>query len=109
MALAALISLSAAANEPAKKAKAKPDYSAIHGECYNGWRGSVETVKRDLGYGQKIGLNSTRIWMGPGQWQRDPQGFIKAITQALLFIDLPQASTACSLPNGPLSPTFQST
>ena len=78
-ALAMLFVLSASASEPAKKAKAKPDYSAIHGVCYNGWRGSTETVKRDLGYGQKLGLNSTRIWMGPGQYQRDPQGFIRTL------------------------------
>ena len=76
-ALAILLAVSAWANEPAKKTK--PDYAKIHGVCYNGWRGDEATVRQQLGYGQRIGLNSTRIWMGPSQWERNPEGFIKTL------------------------------
>ena len=74
----ALLCVGAAAATPQKKA-AKTDYSSIHGVCHLGWRSDEATVRRELGYGQRIGLNSTRIWMGPRQWERDPQGFIKTL------------------------------
>lgn len=60
VALAVLVAAGASAASPARKAKVKTDYSAIHGVCYNGWRSPEETIRRDLGYGKKIGLNSTR-------------------------------------------------
>ena len=68
----------AGAASPQKKA-VKTDYSRIHGVCHTGWRADEATVRRELGYGQRIGLNSTRIWMSPRQWERDPQGFIKTL------------------------------
>jgi len=34
------------------------------------------TLERDLGYGKRIGLNSTRIWLNYRDYERDPQGYI---------------------------------
>ncbi|MCR4859194.1 MAG: glycoside hydrolase family 5 protein [Bacteroidales bacterium] len=73
-----LLCFSATAAQP-RKAKTQNDYSNIHGVCHTGWRADEARVRRELGYGQRIGLNSTRIWMGPRQWERDPQGFIKTL------------------------------
>ena len=56
-ALAVLVTTGASAFTPARKAKEKTDYSAIHGVCYNGWRSPEEIVRRDLGYGKKIDFN----------------------------------------------------
>lgn len=74
--LTAILSFNAFASQPAKKAAA-PDYSNIHGVCYLGWRADEATVRQQLGYGLKIGLNSTRIWLGG--YERDPEGFIKGL------------------------------
>lgn len=73
------IAFTASAVGPTRKAKVKTDYSAIHGVCYNGWRSDEATVRRDLGYGRKIGLNSTRIWLWKGLYDRDPQAFISSL------------------------------
>lgn len=74
-----LILMVSATVESAGRKKDQPDYSAIHGVCYNGWRSSEDIVRRDLGYGLKIGLNSTRIWLSPRMYERDPEGFIKTL------------------------------
>lgn len=56
------------------------DYSFIKGVCYpGGWRNDQATIERDLGYAQRLHLNSTRVWLNYGAYQRDPSGFIKAI------------------------------
>ena len=76
-ALAIIFAINVYAEQPAKKQKT--DYSKIHGVCYTGWRSDEATVRQQLGYGQRIGINSTRIWMGPSQWERNPEGFIKTL------------------------------
>ena len=59
------------------KAVQKTDYSKIRGVCYLGWREDEATVRTQLGYAKRIGINSTRIWLGG--YDRDPQGFIKSL------------------------------
>ena len=59
------------------KAVQKTDYSKIRGVCYLGWREDEQTVRTQLGYAKRIGINSTRIWLGG--YDRDPQGFIKSL------------------------------
>ena len=59
------------------KAEQKTDYSKIRGVCYLGWREDEATVRTQLGYAKRIGINSTRIWLGG--YDRDPQGFIKSL------------------------------
>jgi len=52
------------------------DYSFIRGACYGGWRGDKATIRKELGYARKLQLNSTRIWLSPRGYQRNPEGFI---------------------------------
>ena len=81
--LAMLVYAGVSAAEPGKAAASRKDYSSIHGVCHTGWRADEARVRTELGYGQRIGLNSTRIWLSPRQWERDPQGFIKTLKNYL--------------------------
>src|ERR687889_844189 len=51
------------------------DYSSIRGVCY-GWGGGPATIERDLGYAQRLRLNSSRIWLSYPQYWQDPQPYI---------------------------------
>lgn len=51
------------------------DYSSIRGACY-GWGGDSATIERDLGYAQRLRLNSTRIWLSYRQYWQDPHGYL---------------------------------
>lgn len=55
--------------------KALEDYSFIRGVCY-GWTGDQATIERDLGYAQRLGLNSTRIWLRYADYWRDPAAYL---------------------------------
>ena len=70
---------------PKTQKKAPVDYSKIHGVCYLGWRSDEATIRQQLGYGLKIGLNSTRIWLGG--YDRDPEGFIKGLQNYMRIAD----------------------
>lgn len=73
----ALVIFSASARKSSDRAAV--DYSAIKGVCHTGWAGKEEIIRRDLAYGERIGLNSTRIWLSPRMYERDPKGFIKML------------------------------
>lgn len=61
----------ASATEPLK------DYSFVRGVCYpGGWRGDQAKIERELGYAQRVNLNSTRIWLSPQSYERNPEQFI---------------------------------
>ena len=65
---------------PALAEKPLGDYSFIRGVCYpGGWRKDPAIIERDLGYAQRVQLNSTRIWLRYSEYQKDPEGFIKKI------------------------------
>jgi len=51
------------------------DYSFVRGVCY-GWGGDQATIERDLGYAQRLRINSTRIWLMYRQYWQDPKAFI---------------------------------
>lgn len=59
----------------------RKDYSDIRGVCHTGWRADTETIKKELGYAKKINLNSTRIWLGKAQYDRNPQQFLNSLKQ----------------------------
>ncbi len=69
-ALALTVSASALADKPLN------DYSFIRGVCHGGGQGDEATMRRELGYAQKLQLNSTRIWLNQGAYQRDAEGYI---------------------------------
>jgi hypothetical protein len=55
---------------PALATKPLNDYSLIRGACYGGWRGDEATVRKELGYAQRLQLNSTRIWLSPRAYRQ---------------------------------------
>lgn len=78
MVLAGMIVLALAVSAMATKPLS--DYSFIRGVCYpGGWRGDPKIIERDLGYAKRLQLNSTRVWLSQGSYQRDPKGFIDSI------------------------------
>ena len=74
MAITGAVVLAAAASAMADKPLT--DYSFIRGACYGGWQGNEATVRKELGYAQRLHLNSTRIWLSRRFYQRDPASFI---------------------------------
>jgi hypothetical protein len=50
------------------------DYGFIRGVCYD-W-GDQATIARDLGYAQRLRINSTRIWLWHREYWEDAEGFI---------------------------------
>lgn len=57
------------AREPLK------DYSFIRGVCH-GVISNPEILERDLGFMERLQLNSTRVWLSQRRYERDPEGFI---------------------------------
>ena len=60
---------------PARAEKPLKDYSHIRGVNY-GMQGEQAILERDLGYGKRLNLNSTRIWLNYGGYEKDPKGYI---------------------------------
>lgn len=54
------------------------DYSFIRGVCY-GWGGDQATIERDLGYAQRLRINSTRIWLRYAEYWEDPEAYISKL------------------------------
>ena len=75
--LLAAISINAFAAQPKKAVQKTTDYTQIHGVCYLGWGADDATVRQQLGWAKKIGINSTRIWLWG--YDRDPQAFTKRL------------------------------
>lgn len=56
------------------------DYSFVRGVCHNpNPDKSQETLERELGYAQRLQINSVRFWMSEAEWKKDPQGYKKLI------------------------------
>ncbi len=74
----------------------KSDYSYIRGFCYpSGWRADKATLQTELGYARRVDLNSARIWLNYGQYQRDPQAFLH---QLVLFVRTAHAKGISTMP-----------
>lgn len=58
------------AKEPLK------DYSFIRGVCH-GVTGNKEILERDLGFMNRLRLNSTRVWLNQRGYVADPEGYLK--------------------------------
>ena len=63
---------------PALAEKPLKDYSHIRG-VNHGMQGEEATWRRDLGYGKRINLNSTRIWLNYQGYEKDPKGYIERL------------------------------
>ena len=65
----------AVALAPARAEKPLNDYSFIRGVNY-GMNADQAVLERDLGYGKRLNLNSTRIWLSYQAYERGPQAYI---------------------------------
>lgn len=64
-----------------ESSKGKEDYRFIRGVCYGvPYFKPVEQVKKELGYGKRIHLNSTRIWLIYQHYKENPQRFLEGLT-----------------------------
>ena len=54
------------------------NYRHIRGVCYNGHE-DEEVMRRELGYGQRVGLNSIRFWTSTLLYERDGDAYIELI------------------------------
>lgn len=54
------------------------DYSWVRGTHY-GPVGSREQVVRELGYGQRVGMNAVRFWLQRGAWRKNPDKYVNDV------------------------------
>lgn len=52
------------------------DYSFIRGVCHR-VRGDQEVLERDLGFMNRLQLNSTRVWLRKRAFEQDPDGYLE--------------------------------
>lgn len=54
------------------------DYSFVHGVNHY-VDNDEEHLRRELSYGRRVGLNSLRVWLWYGEFERDPDGYVKRL------------------------------
>ena len=54
------------------------DYSHIRGVCYS-YLGDKEQMRRELGYGRRVGLNSIRFWTSAERYENEGDAYIQSI------------------------------
>jgi len=61
--------------------KPQNDYGFIRGICHPGaWiRSDRESIERELGYAQRLNLNSSRIWLMKRQYDTNPDTFVQKL------------------------------
>lgn len=61
--------------------KPQRDYSFIRGVCHPGaWiRSDREMIEKELGYAQRLNLNSSRIWLMKRQHDNNPDAFVEKL------------------------------
>lgn len=58
------------------KDRIKDDYSWVRGVCHNpDPEKSQEQMEKELGYAQRLNLNSVRFWLEEEKWAADPAGY----------------------------------
>ena len=61
----------------AQAAKPSLDCSKIRGACYS--IKDAETVKRELGYGARVGLNTVRVWLSPRTFEKRGDEYVREV------------------------------
>lgn len=54
------------------------DYGYIRGVCH-ALRKDPDILKRDLGYAQRLNINSTRIWLSYQDYEKNPEAYITSL------------------------------
>ena len=54
------------------------DYSFVRGVCHN-LTPDQATLERDLGFMNRLQLNSTRVWLRQSDYERNPEEYIKRV------------------------------
>ncbi|MBP5537391.1 MAG: cellulase family glycosylhydrolase [Bacteroidales bacterium] len=109
--LLAGILLLAAVALPAKADLLK-DYSHIRGNHYFGWQQDEATIRKELGYGKAIGMNSTRICLYYRRYKENPQKYLNdfrnyvRIANSMGISVMPIIWDGCSLDPAILKPSF---
>lgn len=94
------------------RAQLLDDYSHIRGNHYFGWNQDEETIRKELGYGKAIGMNSTRICLYYRRYKADPEGYLKTfrdyvrIAHSMGISVMPIIWDGCSLDPAILKPEF---
>lgn len=66
--------------------KPQIDCSKIRGVCY-GPGAPEEQVRRELSYGQRVGLNATRFWLSQRAWEARGDEYVKQIVNFIRICD----------------------
>lgn len=88
------------------------DYSFIRGVNY-GMQGDEATLRRDLGYGKRVNLNSTRIWLSFQAYEKDPKAYIERLRSYIRtahdmgYSTMPILFNGNNLNPGTLKPEFR--
>lgn len=94
------------------RAELLSDYSHIRGNHYFGWQQDETTIRRELGYGKQIGMNSTRICLYYTRYKADPQKYLNDLRNYVRIANSMQISVmpilwdGCSLNPEILKPSF---
>lgn len=74
----------AAAGAPAGR-KPAIDCSRIRGACYNIRPGN--DVRRELGYGSRVGLNTVRFWLSRGEFAKSGEAYVAKVVEFVRTCD----------------------
>lgn len=110
--LIALLLMAALAIPATAKVHVEKDYSYIRGNHYFGWQQDEQTIRKELGYGKQIGMNSTRICLYYSRYKQDPQKYLTdfrnyvRIAHSMGISVMPIIWDGCSLDPRILKPEF---
>lgn len=88
------------------------DYSHIRGNHYFGWDQDEQTIRKELGYGKQIGMNSTRICLYYSRYKQNPDKYLTdlrnyvRIANSMGISVMPILWDGCSLDPAILKPSF---
>ncbi len=94
------------------KAELLKDYSHIRGNHYFGWNQDEATIRKELGYGKAIGMNSTRICLYYRRYKQNPEEYLNTfrdyvrICHSMGISVMPIIWDGCSLDPAILKPEF---
>ena len=77
--LSAALAMSSAFAAPQGGRKPEIDCSKIRGVCYGIY--PEETVRRELAYGSRVGLNTVRFWLSRGAYAKSGDAYVRKVVE----------------------------